>query len=324
MKTWKQQVIVVTGASSGTGRAIAVRLAKHQPTLVLASRREAALEQVAIECRESGADVHILVTDMRNANEVAHLADFAANLSGSIDVWVNNAGVLAAGALEEVPPAVNEQVILTNLVGYINGAHQVIPYFKKQGYGLLFNNISVGGWVPTPFAAAYSASKFGLRGFSESLKGELSNHPNIHVIDLYPGFLDTPGIQHAANYTGKVIKPAPPVYDPMKVADSVVELIESPRSRATIGAASGFLRLAYTLFPKLSRNITAAVIRNYLRQADPINHTAGNVLLPLEYGTSIHGAWEKKTNPRKSVLITAMLAAVAAGVIAYSHAGRKE
>jgi len=320
MKTWKQHVIVVTGASSGTGRAIAVQLAKHQPTLVLASRREQALEEVANQCREYGAEVYVVPTDMRNANEVAHLANKAAEVRGTIDVWINNAGVLAAGALEDVPPAVNEQVILTNLIGYINGAHHVIPYFKKQGYGLLFNNISVGGWVPTPFAAAYSASKFGLRGFSEAIKGELNNFSDIHVIDLYPGFLDTPGIQHAANYTGKVIKPAPPVYDPMKVANAIVRLIEAPRSRATIGAASGFLRLAYTLFPRLSRNITAGVIRRYLQQADPITHTAGNVLLPLEYGTSIHGAWDKKVNPRKSLIFSAAIAAVAAGVIAYNHA----
>jgi short-subunit dehydrogenase len=319
MKTWQQRVIVVTGASSGTGRAIATKLATKQPVLILAARREHALEEVAAECRESGATVHIVVTDTRNANEVQNLAKQAAGISGSIDVWINNAGVLAAGALEDVPPAVNEQVILTNLVGYINGAHEVLPYFKRQGYGILFNNISVGGWFPTPYAAAYSASKFGLRGYSESLKGELSNHPDIHVVDLYPAFLDTPGIQHAANYTGKVIKPAPPVYDPVKVAQAIITLIEDPRSQKTIGAASGFLKLAYALFPKLSRNITASVIRRYIRQAEPIKHTAGNTILPLEYGTSIHGGWDKKINPRKSVITAAVLAAVAAGLITYNR-----
>ncbi|MBC7826590.1 MAG: SDR family NAD(P)-dependent oxidoreductase, partial [Chitinophagaceae bacterium] len=171
MKTWGEQVIVITGASSGTGRAIATKLASKQPILVLAARRQAALEEVAAECRESGAIVQIVVTDTRNANDVQHLAKFASEITGSIDVWINNAGVLAAGAFEDVPPAVNEQVILTNLIGYINGAHEVLPYFKIQGYGILFNNISVGGWFPTPYAAAYSASKFGLRGYSESLKG---------------------------------------------------------------------------------------------------------------------------------------------------------
>ena len=320
MKAWKDQVIVVTGASSGTGRAIATTLAKKQPVLVLAARREAALLDVAEECRDLGASVHIVVTDTRNANEVRHLAEEAAAIQGTIDVWVNNAGVLAAGALEDVPAAVNEQVILTNLVGYINGAHEVLPYFKRQGYGIIFNNISVGGWFPTPYAAAYTASKFGLRGFSEALKGELSLHKNIHVVDLYPGFLDTPGIQHAANFTGKVIQPAPPVYDPLKVGEAIVELIASPRARKTIGAASVFLRLSYTLFPKLSRNLTAQFIRSYLKQADPIHTTPGNVLIPVEFGTSIHGNFRKPGNSQKLKVSLGLFAAVAVGLIVYNKA----
>ena len=82
-------------------------------------------------------------------------------------------------------------------MGYMHGAHAVLPYFKDQGYGVLINNISVGGYTPAPYAAGYTASKFGLRGFSQSLKGELYNWPHIHVCDLFPAFLDTPGIQHA-------------------------------------------------------------------------------------------------------------------------------
>jgi short-subunit dehydrogenase len=318
MKSWKDQVIVVTGASSGTGRAIATTLAKKQSILVLAARREAALLDVAKECRDRGATVHTVVTDTRNANEVRHLAATAAAITGTIDVWVNNAGVLAAGALEDVPAAINEQVILTNLVGYINGAHEVLPYFKRQGHGIIFNNISVGGWFPTPYAAAYTASKFGLRGFSEALKGELSQHKNIHIVDLYPGFLDTPGIQHAANFTGKVIQPAPPVYDPLKVGEAIVQLIQSPQTRKTIGAASGFLRLSYTLFPKLTRNITAQFIRTYLKQATPIHTTPGNVLTPVEFGTSIHGNFRRPDTTQKIKVSLGVLAAVTAGLLAYN------
>jgi short-subunit dehydrogenase len=318
MKAWNDQVIVVTGASSGAGRAIATTLAKKQAVLVLAARREAALEDVAEECRELGATVHVVVTDMRNANEVRHLAEAAAAIQGTIDVWINNAGVLAAGALEDIPAAVNEQVILTNLVGYINGAHEVLPYFKRQGYGILFNNISVGGWFPTPYAAAYTASKFGLRGFSEALKGELSQHKNIHVVDLYPGFLDTPGIQHAANFTGKVIQPAPPVYEPLRLGEAIVKLITSPQSRKTIGAASGFLRLSYALFPKLSRNLTAQTIRTYLKQANTIHTTPGNVLTPVEFGTSIHGNFRRAGSSEKLKLSLGLFAAVAVGVMAYN------
>jgi short-subunit dehydrogenase len=140
---------------------------------------------------------------------VIRLANAAVDWQDRIDVWVNNAGVLAAGDFDVIPMAVHEQVIKTNLLGYMNGAHAVLPFFKEQGWGTLINNISIGGFLPVPYGAGYTAAKFGLRGWSEALKAELTGWPEIYVCDLFPAFLDTPGIQHAGNYTGKVLKTGP-------------------------------------------------------------------------------------------------------------------
>ena len=296
-KNVKGKMVVITGASSGAGRAIAIEFAKHGARLVLAARRQQALDEIATECKELGATVLVVLTDTKEAQSVHDLASAAFEFGGPIDIWINNAGVLAAGALENIPAEVNEAVIRTNLLGYIHGAHAVLPYFKQQGYGMLVNNISVGGWFATPYMAAYSASKFGLRGFFESLKGELNQYPHIHVCDLYPGFLDTPGMQHAANYTGKSLKPAPPVYDPRKLARAVISLVDDPQQKTTIGAASGFLRFAYHFFPTLSRNLTATAIRAYLKQAHPIENTSGNVLHAVEYGNGIDGGWRNTSLP---------------------------
>jgi short-subunit dehydrogenase len=286
--------VVITGASSGAGRAMAIEFANHGSTLILAARREEALKEVAKECESLGARTLVVPTDTRIAASVKELAKAAVAFAGEIDVWINNAGVLAAGEFEEIPVEVSEDVIRTNLLGYMHGAHAILPYFKKQRFGILINNISVGGWFPTPYAAAYTASKFGLRGFFESLKAELQTFPHIHVCDLYPGFLDTPGIQHAANYTGKVIQPAPPVYDPRKVARAVLRLAQTPRNKVTIGAASAFLGIAYQLLPAVTRNITAFTIRKYLQQAEPIEHSSGNVLNPVDYGSGIDGGWRNR------------------------------
>jgi short-subunit dehydrogenase len=302
------KTIVITGASSGVGKAMALELAQHGAKLVLAARREKALDEVTAECNELGAIAIAVPTDMRSVESIQQLAEKANEFGGSIDVWINNAGVLAAGPVEQVPAEVNEDVIKTNLLGYMHSAHVVLPYFKDQSQGILINNISVGGWFPTPYGAAYTASKFGIRGFSEALKGELSEFPDIHICDLYPGFLDTPGMQHAANYTGKVLKPAPPVSDPYKVAQAVVSVINDPRARTTIGASPIFLKLSFQLFPALTRTLTSSVIRTYLKQADSTELTSGNILHTVPYGTSVEGGW------RKPMRMNAKAGVIAAGV----------
>jgi len=314
-KNLSGKVIVVTGASSGAGRAIALAFARTGAQLVLAARREQTLAEVAEECEQAGSTALIVPTDVTDAAAVQNLAEAALNFGGRIDVWVNNAGVLAAGAFEETPISVHDQVIRTNLMGYLHGAHAVLPYFKDQGYGILINNISVGGYIPAPNAVGYAASKFGLRGFSQSLKGELYKWPHIHVCDVYPGFLDTPGMQHAANYTGRYIKPAPPVYDPQRVANTIVELARHPQEAVTVGGAAIFLRLSNLVAPGLTRRMAALLMDGYLKKAEPLPYTPGNVLLPVEYGTSIHGGWNSQADARKRKKTALLIAGAVAGLL---------
>lgn len=311
-KDLRNKVIVITGASSGVGRAAALEMARHGAHIVLAARREEALNDVAEECRAWGADALVVPTDVTDAGQVNTLANTAQHWGGKIDVWINNAGLLAAGAFDETPASIHRKVIETNLLGYINGAYAVLPHFKAQDHGLLLNNISVGGFFPVPYAAAYSASKFGLRGFGEALQGELTHYPHIHVCNLYPAFLDTPGIQHAANYSGKYLKPAPPVFDPQKVGAAAVGLAKAPRETLSIGFVSPLLKMAHGLFPAFSRTATALSIEGYLKVAKPLPHTPGNVFEPVEFGTGIHGGWNSQADAKKrkqtSMLVLAGLA----------------
>ena len=311
MKQAEGKVVVVTGASSGAGRSIAMAVAKEGAQVVLAARRLEALQEVAEEIRSLGGSAIAIKTDVKEMLDVYQLAKETVKQFGAIDVWINNAGVLSAGQFDDIPAEVNEDVIRTNLLGYIHGAQAVLPIFKQQGYGTLINNISVGGWFATPYMAAYCASKFGLRGFFEAVKGELKDYPTIHICDLYPGFLDTPGIQHAANYTGKYLRPAPPVYDPANVAKAVVRLIQQPKEKKIIGSSSLFLKTAFTLFPRLSRNITASLIQTYLQKADESETTSGNILQPVDFGTGVYGGWESyfnQTIKRKAPLVAAGVA----------------
>lgn len=317
----QEQVIVITGATSGAGRAAAIAFAGRRSKLVLAARNEQGLAEVKAECEEIGAEVLAVPTDTGDIKAVIALANSANEWKGRIDVWINNAGVLAAGDFDTTPMAVHEQVIKTNLLGYMNGAHAVLPFFKAQGYGVIINNISIGGFLPVPYGAGYTASKFGLRGWSEALKGELAAWPEIYVCDLFPAFLDTPGIQHAGNYTGKVLKPAPPVYDPVRLAQAMVSVAENPSSNTYVGIASFLLKLSHALFPELTTKMTGFVMRRYFKSAHPISLTDGNVFNTVDYGRSMHGGFGLPGEPKahRKFITWALVAGLALGAFLISE-----
>ena len=318
-----RKTVVITGASSGAGRAAAMEFAKHGAKIILASRNIEALDEVEAQCREMGALALAVQTDVTDAEAIKKLAATANEFGGSIDIWINNAGVLAAGEFTETPIEVHDRVIRTNLLGYLYGAYAVLPYFKKQGYGVLINNISVGGWMPVPYGVAYSASKFGLRGFSQALRGELIKYKNIHVCNMFPAFLDSPGIQHAANFTGHTLKPAPPVYDPQRLARAMVAVAKYPKDSVTVGSVSTFLKLAHFIMPGVTRAVTAKAIETYLKQADEVPETSGNLFDTVNYGTSIHGGWNSPADydiRKKTFTRSLIIAGVAVGVLLLGRA----
>lgn len=302
------KTIVITGASSGAGKTTALELAIERPNLVLAARNETALEELATECRELGASVLVVPTDVTDRMAMLNLAREAYEWKGRIHVWFNNAGVLAAGNFDDTPWETHEQVIQTNLLGYMSGTHAVLPYFKRQGFGILINNISIGGYMPVPYGSAYTASKYALRGFFESIKGELSTWPDIHVVDLYPAFLDTPGIQHAANYTGKVLRNAPPVSDPKIVAKAVRDSIIKPKSERYPGGAPKLFKLGHAIAPELMTKFTSLLMRGYFNTADAIAKTDGNIFSTVDYSMSTNGnARPRLSRETKRQLTTGLL-----------------
>ncbi|MCC8411245.1 SDR family oxidoreductase [Mucilaginibacter sp. UR6-1] len=310
----ERKVVVITGASSGVGAAAALEFAQYNNRLVLAARNEHALEKVAAECRELGSEVLVVITDVTDSKAVINLANVANDYYGRVDVWINNAGVLGAGNFETTPMDTHEQIIRTNLLGYMHGAHAILPIYKAKGKGIIINNISIGGFLPVPYGAGYTASKFGLRGFSESLKSELKAWPGIHVCDLFPAFLDTPGIYHAANYTGKELKPAPPVYDPVRVARAMVQLSIHPKSNTYVGSASLLLKFAHAIAPETTTNITGWVMRRYFKTATDIALTDGNTYNTVDFGTGVHGGFNLPIAPKqkRNLIAGSVLAGFAA------------
>ncbi len=301
-------VVVITGASSGIGRAAAQAFARQRARVVLAARDDEALQEVAAQCRACGGEALVVVTDMTLSDSVERLASAAADFGrGRIDVWVNNAGVGAVGAFDETPLDAHEQVVQTDLIGYLRGAHVVLPYFKQQDGGVLINTLSVGSWVPQPYAVAYSASKFGLRGFSHALRGELVQWPGIHVCDVYPSVVDTPGFRDGGNYAGRSLQPPPPLCDPRQVADAMVSLALHPRHTTSVGMMATLLRFTHFIMPgfdKLSGLLTGAA----LRRADRVAPSSGNLFHPALGERRIDGGWRANESRQDSLLVAGGIA----------------
>ena len=305
--------VVITGASSGIGAAAAIAFAQAGASLVLGARGAAGLEDVARRCRAAGADAQVRVVDVTDAPGVAALAGEARDLLGGIDLWFSCVGVGVLGRYQDVPIADHARVIDVNLVGHMNDAHAVLPIFLAQDRGTWVNMISVGGFVATPYAAAYAASKFGLRGFSQALRGELSKRPRIHVCDVYPTFVDTPGVDHAGNYTGARLTLPPGALAPESVARAVVRLARHPRNTTVVGAPAVALKLAQFAVPNLGASIMSGFLDVWTARAPRGDDTGGTLFAPP---VSPSGADGGRRHPDRR-----RAAAAAGGVAAVALAG---
>ncbi|MFC3609132.1 SDR family oxidoreductase [Stutzerimonas tarimensis] len=308
-------LVVITGASSGIGRAAAMAFSRQGARLVLAARDAEALEEVAAECRQLGAEALAMPTDMTQSESVEQLAIAAGEFGyGRVDVWINNAGVGAVGAFDETPLDAHERVVQTDLLGYLRGAHSVLPYFKQQRSGVLINTLSVGSWLAQPYAVAYSASKFGLVGFSRALRNELTQWPDIHVCDVYPFIVDTPGFRDGGNYAGRSLKPPSPLTDPRTVAEAMVSLARRPRHSTSIGLMATLMRLTH-FFTPLVEPIYGPVVGKALDRASRMPTSSGNLFHPPMGQRRIDGGWRDERSSARLMLAGALAAGVVSALL---------
>lgn len=285
------RVLVVTGASSGIGRATALRAARDGSHLALVARGERVLQEVAQECRAVGAaSVMVVVADVGADAEVAACVEEVLRTHLRIDGVVHAAGVVAYGRTEEVPAEVFDGVLRTNLVGSVNVARHVLPVLRRQQAGSLVLIGSVIGHIAAPTMSPYVVSKWGVRALARQLQLENRDLPHVSVSYVAPGGVDTPIYEQAATYDGFLGRPPPPVASPDKVARIALRRVEHPRARTEVNLSNYVMRFGFNVLPGVFDVLVGPLFRvAAVERTTRVADTPGNVLEPREAGNRLRG-----------------------------------
>jgi len=333
-KKLRGATVVITGASSGIGRATAQAFAKAGSNLVLAARGRKALEETAKECRELGARAHAVPTDTTDATAVEALARHAVDQFGSLDVWVNNASVSLFGAVETVPLDHFQRVLETNVMGYVHGSRAAMHHMRNQGHGVLINVSSAVAHVPQPFTAAYSMSKAAVNALSVSLRSELwlDKMKDINVVTIVPAAVDTPFFDRVANYSGRKVLAMPPVYPAEDIAKAIVKAATKPENEIHVGTATKEMVKQHRAAPAATeKQMALQVDKTHLSRKESAPDTSGNLYESnTGDGYTVSGGWKgRRRKGRRKLLGVALalgavgLGAVAAQRVANDQAARK-
>jgi len=205
MRSLADQVVIITGASSGLGEATARRLARGGAKLVISARRAERLEALARELDPSGQRVLAIAADVTDAAGRQRLVDGALQKFGRIDALVNNAGYGTRGPVELVPVELIRRNFETNVFSLIALTQLVIPHLRRRGAGRIINIGSVAGRIARPLSAVYDSTKHALEAITDGLRGELAPF-GIEVVLIRPGFILTEFVDAANTVSAPVIE----------------------------------------------------------------------------------------------------------------------
>ena len=325
LKPLKEQVIVITGASSGIGLCTAHMAAERGARVVLAARNEKALRDAVREIEGRGGRAAYAVADVADAQSVREIADIAFRAFGGFDTWVNNASVAVYGRVADIPVEDMRRLMDVNFWGAVYGCRIAVPHLRQRG-GALINIGSVLSERAIPLQGIYVAAKHALKGFTDTLRMELEKQgAPISVTLVKPGSINTPYFGHAKNYMEAEPTPPPPVYDPEVVARTILECAERPVRDVYVGGAAKMYEAMENRVPRLTDwYMEKTMFRQ--QKADRPNDERDNLYTPSEPAGTMRGRYpghvmkssvytSASLNPGKTALVALGLGlTVAAGL----------
>ena len=269
LKRLKDQVMVITGASSGIGLVTARKAARRGARVVLASRDENALRRLCDELRVAGAQASYVVADVGNEDDVRKISDNAIERFGGFDTWFNNAGVAVYGRLMDVSMDDQRRLFDTNFWGIVHGSRTAVKHLSATG-GALINMGSVTSDRAIPLQGIYSASKHAIKAYTDALRMELEHDgAPVSVTLIKPASIDTPYWRHAKNYMMYKPKNPPPLYAPDVVADAVLFCAENPRRDVVIGSSGQLAAVAGINAPRITDQVMKQTLFDMQMSNDP-------------------------------------------------------
>jgi NAD(P)-dependent dehydrogenase (short-subunit alcohol dehydrogenase family) len=288
-----EQVVVVVGASSGIGRASALEFARQGAKVVAASRNAEALDGLVEAIVAAGGQALAVPTDVAEPEQVYALADRAEEHFGRIDTWVNDAAVAVWGRIEDISDAEFERVMRVNFLGQVCGVHAAVPALRRAGGGVIIGVSSMEGIRAVPLHAPYTASKWALRGFYDSLRIELTESKDpIAVCTVLPAAIDTPIFEHARSKVDAMPKPPPPTYAPEVVAEAIVRAAVRPTREVPVGGSVMAMLVSQRLAPALTDAVLSLTRTGFASQkASRRDNMVDNVDSPVREHGSVHGTY---------------------------------
>jgi len=282
LKKLSDQVIVITGSSSGIGLATAEMAAEKGAKVVLAARSDQTLNEIVERLTGEGYDAVAVTCDVAERRQVDHVAETAVAKFGRIDTWVNVAGQGLYGRLEEVSEADSRRLFDINFWGVVNGSLAALPHLRKEG-GALINVGSEVSEAYIPVLGMYTASKHAVKGFTDCLRVEIEqvDKAPVAVTLIEPTAVDTPFPQHARNYMGQEAKLPTPMLDPKKVAKAILSAAETPTRTKRVGFKSMLNTAAAKLAPAFADRMSAKQV-DELKANEPARQPAGALHQPSE------------------------------------------
>jgi short-subunit dehydrogenase len=246
------QVVVVTGASAGVGRAVARAFGRRKARVGLLARDEGRLAQAAAEIEELGGEALALPTDVADADAVQAAADQVASRFGPVDVWVNNAMVSVFSPVREMRPEEYRRVTEVTYLGTVHGTLAALRQMLPLDRGVIIQIGSALAYRAIPLQSAYCAAKHAIQGFTESLRSELMHdRSRVRVTMLQLPAVNTPQFDWVKSRLPRRAKPVPPIYQPEVIARAVIWAADHDREEMYLGWSAAKAIAANRLIPRL-------------------------------------------------------------------------